>query len=161
MREGTFREDLYYRLNVFPIRIPPLRDRGDDVAELARAFVDRFCRRLGKKLAPLSESTLSRLRAYPWPGNVRELANVVERGVILSTDGIFDEQRIRRYPISLLHPEDVSLDHLARGDVLPRAVAHYLCPRTREISQRFQRALCLAPLHERNRNYHEDRCKQQ
>jgi transcriptional regulator with GAF, ATPase, and Fis domain len=93
VREGTFREDLYYRLNVFPIHIPPLRDRGDDVAELARAFLDRFCRRIGRKLAPLSESTLAHLRAYSWPGNVRELANVMERGVILSTDGIFDVER--------------------------------------------------------------------
>jgi PAS domain S-box-containing protein len=93
VRDGTFREDLYYRLNVFPIRIAPLRDRGDDIAELARAFVDRFCRRLGKKLAPLSESTILHLKAYSWPGNVRELANVVERGVILSTDGIFDVER--------------------------------------------------------------------
>ena len=93
VREGTFREDLYYRLNVFPIRIAPLRDRGDDIAELARAFLERFCGRLGQKLAPLSESTLGRLRAYSWPGNVRELANVMERGVILSTDGIFDVER--------------------------------------------------------------------
>jgi PAS domain S-box-containing protein len=93
VRDGTFREDLYYRLNVFPIRLPPLRDRGDDVAELARAFMDRFCRRMSKKLAPLSESTLSRLSTYSWPGNVRELASVMERGVILSTDGIFDVER--------------------------------------------------------------------
>jgi PAS domain S-box-containing protein len=93
VREGTFREDLYYRLNVFPVHIPPLRDRGDDVAELARAFLDRFCSRIGRKLVPLSESTLARLRAYSWPGNVRELANVMERGVILSTDGIFDVER--------------------------------------------------------------------
>jgi PAS domain S-box-containing protein len=93
VREGTFREDLYYRLNVFPIRIPPLRERGDDIALLARAFVDRFSRRMGRTLAPLSESTLARLRGCPWPGNVRELANVIERGVILSTDGIFDVER--------------------------------------------------------------------
>jgi PAS domain S-box-containing protein len=93
VREGTFREDLYYRLNVFPIRIPPLRDRGDDIAELARAFMDRFCRRMGKKLVPLSESALAQLRACSWPGNVRELANVMERGVILSTNGIFDIER--------------------------------------------------------------------
>jgi PAS domain S-box-containing protein len=93
VREGTFREDLYYRLNVFPIRVPPLRDRGDDVAELARSFMERSCHRMSKKLAPLSENTLSRLRAHSWPGNVRELANVMERGVILSTDGVFDIDR--------------------------------------------------------------------
>jgi PAS domain S-box-containing protein len=93
VREGTFREDLYYRLNVFPIRLPPLRDRGDDVLELARAFMDRFSRRMGQKLAPLSESSLASLKAQAWPGNVRELANVMERGVILATDGIFDVER--------------------------------------------------------------------
>jgi len=93
VREGAFREDLYYRLNVFPIRIPALRERGNDIAELARAFVDRLSRRFGRRLAPLSESTLARLAAYSWPGNVRELANVLERGVILSQGGAFDIDR--------------------------------------------------------------------
>jgi len=93
VKQGKFREDLYYRLNVFPIRIPPLRDRGNDIAELAQAFVDRFCRRMGRKLAPLSERTLARLRAHSWPGNVRELASVLERGVIMSTGGVFDVER--------------------------------------------------------------------
>jgi PAS domain S-box-containing protein len=93
VRDGTFREDLYYRLNVFPIRIPPLRERNGDIAELAQAFVDRFCQRFGRRLAPLSENTLARLAAYSWPGNVRELANVVERGVIISKGGSFDIDR--------------------------------------------------------------------
>jgi len=93
VREGAFREDLYYRLNVFPIRIPALRERGNDIAELAQAFVDRFARRFGRRLAPLSDSTLARLAAYAWPGNVRELANVLERGVIISKGGSFDIDR--------------------------------------------------------------------
>jgi transcriptional regulator with GAF, ATPase, and Fis domain len=93
VRAGAFREDLYYRLNVFPIRIPPLRERGDDVAELAQVFVDRFCRRMGRTLAPLSERILARLRAHSWPGNVRELANVLERGVIVSAGGVLDIDR--------------------------------------------------------------------
>ena len=93
VREGSFREDLYYRLNVFPIRIPPLRERGDDIAELAQEFVDRFGRRFGRRLAPLSQSTLARLAAYSWPGNVRELANVLERGVIISKGDTFDIDR--------------------------------------------------------------------
>jgi transcriptional regulator with GAF, ATPase, and Fis domain len=106
VREGTFREDLYYRLNVFPIRIPPLRERGGDIAELAQAFVDRFGQRFGRRLAPLSESTLARLAAYAWPGNVRELANVLERGVILSKGGTFDIDRalIDTLPRSLAPP---------------------------------------------------------
>jgi DNA-binding NtrC family response regulator len=78
-----FREDLYFRLSVFPITIPPLRERTDDVAILARHFVERFCRDLNKKALLLSPAALEELRAYPWPGNVRELQNCIERAVIL------------------------------------------------------------------------------
>jgi PAS domain S-box-containing protein len=84
--EGKFREDLYFRLNVFPIRIPPLRDRGRDVEHLAETFAQRFARHAGIHLSPLNEAQLQRLRAYEWPGNVRELQNVIERAVILTTD---------------------------------------------------------------------------
>ena len=83
--EGKFREDLYFRLNVFPIPVPPLRERGKDVSELADAFVQRFARRMGKRIAPLGEGHLQRLRAYDWPGNVRELQNVIERAIILTS----------------------------------------------------------------------------
>jgi PAS domain S-box-containing protein len=87
---GRFREDLFYRLNVFPITIPPLREREADIEELARVFLDKYARRLGRSFAPLSEPTLRKLRGYAWPGNVRELQNVVERGVLVSTSGVFD-----------------------------------------------------------------------
>jgi len=93
MVEGTFRADLFYRLNVFPITIPPLRDRGDDVIELADAFVGRFSKRLGKKVEPLSATCKQRLRSYDWPGNVRELQNVIERAIITSRDGRLDFER--------------------------------------------------------------------
>jgi PAS domain S-box-containing protein len=93
VRQGTFREDLYYRLNVFPIVVPPLRERQEDIPALAQAFVDKFARQLGRRIAPLSEAILARLRAYGWPGNVRELENVAERGVIISTRGVFDIER--------------------------------------------------------------------
>jgi PAS domain S-box-containing protein len=93
VRQGTFREDLYYRLNVFPITIPALRERREDIPELARVFLDRFSRRLGKSLAPLSDSAVKRLQAYAWPGNVRELANVIERGTIVSTGSYFEIDR--------------------------------------------------------------------
>jgi transcriptional regulator with GAF, ATPase, and Fis domain len=88
--QGAFREDLYYRLNVFPITVPSLRERREDIPALAQAFVDKFSGRLGRSIAPLAESTLARLQAYGWPGNVRELENVIERGVIISTHGVFD-----------------------------------------------------------------------
>jgi DNA-binding NtrC family response regulator len=87
--ERQFREDLYFRLSVFPIQIPPLRERGDDVLILARHFVDKFCRDLNKKLLMLSPTALDDLKAYSWPGNVRELQNCIERAVILADgDGI-------------------------------------------------------------------------
>jgi transcriptional regulator with GAF, ATPase, and Fis domain len=87
IREGKFRQDLYYRLNVFPLKVPPLRERGDDVEILARAFSERFSARLGRALTPLTAEDLARLRRYEWPGNVRELQNVIERAVITARDG--------------------------------------------------------------------------
>jgi DNA-binding NtrC family response regulator len=81
--ERQFREDLYFRLSVFPIQIPPLRERSKDVVILARSFVDRFCRDLNKPPIALSAAALDDLQAYPWPGNVRELQNCIERAVIL------------------------------------------------------------------------------
>jgi DNA-binding NtrC family response regulator len=90
--ERQFREDLYFRLSVFPIQIPPLRERGDDVLILARHFVDKFCKDLNKKLLMLSPTALDDLTAYSWPGNVRELQNCIERAVILA-DGDSIHQR--------------------------------------------------------------------
>ena len=84
VRNGKFREDLYYRLNVFPITVPPLRDRGDDITLLASMFAKRFAQRMGRTLEPPSQECIRRLQAYPWPGNVRELENVIERAVITS-----------------------------------------------------------------------------
>ena len=79
-----FREDLFFRLSVFPITVPPLRDRGNDIPLLARYFVDRFCRELKKKSLVLSSAALETLQSYRWPGNVRELQNCIERAVILA-----------------------------------------------------------------------------
>lgn len=85
--EGKFREDLFYRLNVFPIQLPPLRDRAQDIPVLAEAFAQRFAKRLGKNIVPLTPDCVERLRAYAWPGNVRELENVMERAVITASGG--------------------------------------------------------------------------
>ncbi|MGB7949782.1 MAG: sigma 54-interacting transcriptional regulator [Candidatus Binatia bacterium] len=87
VRDGKFREDLYYRLNVFPIEVPPLRERGDDVKLLATAFAAKFAQCMGRSIEPLSDDCVRRLKAYSWPGNVRELNNVIERAVITSRDG--------------------------------------------------------------------------
>ncbi|MEX5217312.1 MAG: sigma 54-interacting transcriptional regulator [Nitrospira sp.] len=86
-QQGLFRQDLFYRLNVFPILLPPLRERSDDIAELASAFAHRFAKQMGRRITPLTHDCIKRLKAYPWPGNVRELQNVVERAVITASDG--------------------------------------------------------------------------
>jgi len=84
VRDKTFREDLYYRLSVFPIALPPLRERREDIPLLVHFFVGRFAARIGKPIARIDEETMRLLCAYPWPGNVRELENVLERAVILA-----------------------------------------------------------------------------
>jgi transcriptional regulator with GAF, ATPase, and Fis domain len=85
----TFRPDLYYRLNVFPIQVPPLRARQDDLLLLLEYFIHRFGRKLGKKFSRIDRQTLELFQSYEWPGNIRELQNVVERSVILSCDEVF------------------------------------------------------------------------
>jgi len=85
MQTVRFRDDLYYRLNVFPIAVPPLRDRPEDVEPLVRHFVARFARRMQRRIETIPDDTLAALRRHPWPGNVRELENLVERSIILSS----------------------------------------------------------------------------
>ena len=87
VQAGNFRDDLYYRLNVFPIEMPPLRDRREDIGLLASAFAKRVAQRMGCIIEPLSQEILRRIRAYRWPGNIRELENVIERAVITSRNG--------------------------------------------------------------------------
>jgi PAS domain S-box-containing protein len=84
VREKTFREDLYYRLSVFPVQLPPLRDRREDIPSLALFLVNKFAARIGKRIDGIDKETMRRLLGYPWPGNVRELENVIERAVILA-----------------------------------------------------------------------------
>ena len=84
IKKGLFRKDLFYRLNVFPITIPPLRQRKEDIAPLARFFIEKFNRGLGKNISRISASTMKKMEDYEWQGNVRELMNVIERAVILS-----------------------------------------------------------------------------
>jgi len=86
---GTFRSDLFYRLNVFPIQVPTLRERADDIPVLVEYFIDRYARKSGKTIRRVNKRTLDHLRSYPWPGNVRELQNVIERSVILCETGEF------------------------------------------------------------------------
>ena len=90
VRAGTFREDLYYRLNVFPVRLPPLRERADDIPLLVQFLLNRFGTRIGKRVDGVTPQTMRRLLAYPWPGNVRELENLLERAVILASGNVID-----------------------------------------------------------------------
>ncbi|OPX18576.1 hypothetical protein BXT86_00485 [candidate division WOR-3 bacterium 4484_100] len=85
IKENKFREDLYYRLNVFPISIPPLRQRKDDIPVLAQHFLEIFAREMNKPIKEISQPAMEKLLEYPWPGNVRELQNVIERAVVLAT----------------------------------------------------------------------------
>jgi len=88
VKRGQFRIDLYYRLNVFPIRLPPLRERREDIPTLVTHCVEKFSRRIGKRIEHIPADTLAALSAYEWPGNIRELQNLIERAVILSNDGV-------------------------------------------------------------------------
>jgi transcriptional regulator with GAF, ATPase, and Fis domain len=85
---GTFRNDLYYRLNVFPVLLPPLRERSEDIPALVAHFVEIYGRRMSRQIDHIPQATMSALTAYHWPGNIRELQNLIERAVILSDDGV-------------------------------------------------------------------------
>jgi formate hydrogenlyase transcriptional activator len=87
--DGSFRSDLYYRLNVFPIEVPPLRERSEDVRPLVELFVERCAREARKTIRRISTQTLALLEQYPWPGNIRELQNIVERAVIMCESDVF------------------------------------------------------------------------
>jgi formate hydrogenlyase transcriptional activator len=88
VKRNEFRSDLYYRLNVFPILLPPLRERRDDIIPLVSYFVESFSGRIGKQIDNIPEGTLAAFEAYNWPGNIRELQNLIERAIILSNDGV-------------------------------------------------------------------------
>jgi len=101
---GEFREDLFYRLNVFPIEIPPLRDRKEDIPLLVQYFIDRYAREAGKNIRKISKETLDLFQSYPWPGNIRELRNVIERSVIVCETESFsvDESWLSQQPLRTL-----------------------------------------------------------
>ncbi len=108
IKQGKFREDLYYRLNVYPIYVPPLRDRGNDIIRLANEFITRFSRKLGVDPPKLSLESGERLLSYTWPGNIRELQNIIERSVITSKDGILK--------LGTLYPEESDSGIISPGE---------------------------------------------
>ncbi len=115
--EGRFRSDLYFRLAVFPVVVPPLRERREDILALVWAIVDEVGRKMGKRIDAIDEASLVALQRYPWPGNVRELRNVVERAIILSDDGtLVIELPRRRAPSAAVGStlEDLERHHILR-----------------------------------------------
>jgi PAS domain S-box-containing protein len=110
---GTFREDLFYRLNVFPIEIPPLRERSEDIPLLVQYFIDRYAREAGKNIRNISKETVDLFQSYPWPGNIRELRNVIERSVIVCETESFsvDESWLSRQPLRTSPTSERELRH--------------------------------------------------
>jgi transcriptional regulator with PAS, ATPase and Fis domain len=108
---GTFRSDLFYRLNVFPIDIPSLRERRDDIPLLVEYFIDRFARKAGKTFQAVNKRSLDLLQSYPWPGNIRELQNVIERSVIIceTENFLVDESWLSRRPPATVPSRELAL----------------------------------------------------
>jgi len=117
--QGTFRSDLYYRLNVFPLEVPPLRERQSDILQLATFFLARYSRNLGKKMEGISSVAAESLKNYSWPGNVRELQNVIERALILSPASILgSDNELINIPVAEANPEK---DKVSEPEVAPAA----------------------------------------
>jgi len=114
LEQGTFREDLYYRLNVVPINIPPLREHKEDIPYLVVYFIERFARDSGKPIQGITPAGLDLLTEFHWPGNVRELENIIERAVAFSTGQVIDVRDIH-LDISPSRPSAASTDFLPEG----------------------------------------------
>jgi formate hydrogenlyase transcriptional activator len=118
VQAGTFRQDLFYRLNVFPIQIPSLRERASDIPLLSEYFIERYARKVGKRIGHVSNETLALFNHYDWPGNIRELQNVIERGVILCDGDTFtvDENWLVRAPQARVRSEQALDTAVARRE---------------------------------------------
>jgi transcriptional regulator with GAF, ATPase, and Fis domain len=115
---GTFRSDLFYRLNVFPIEIPPLRERREDIPVLVEYFIDRCARNVGKNIRGIEKNSLDLLQSYPWPGNIRELQNVIERSVIMCETENFSVDK------TWLLPETIPTQPTDQAELHQRLQAH-------------------------------------
>jgi formate hydrogenlyase transcriptional activator len=118
VQDGEFREDLYYRLNIFPISLPPLRERKRDIPELVRYFVEQFATSMDKIIETISEETMRSVLSHSWPGNIRELQNYVARGVILSTDGVFEPAELEKFEPALTEISNSTLEDKVRQEIL-------------------------------------------
>ena len=121
VRENSFRADLYYRLNVFPIHLPPIRERKEDIPLLTRFFVNKYMLKIGKRIEKIGQGTMNRLMAYSWPGNIRELENIIERAIILSKGSsleIEDELFPSLDPPDQEENRPLTLEKVERGHIL-------------------------------------------
>jgi transcriptional regulator with GAF, ATPase, and Fis domain len=116
VKEGTFRKDLFYRLNVFPINMPPLRERRDDIPQLIWFFVKEYNTKMGKTIDQIPMKTIDLLKNYYWPGNIRELKNVIERAMILSTGKMLKIDRLEAEEAD--SQEDLSLKAIEKSHIL-------------------------------------------
>jgi formate hydrogenlyase transcriptional activator len=117
-QDREFREDLYYRLNVFPIYLPPLRERKADIPELVEYFVQLFAASMDKSIESIPQETMRSLVRHHWPGNIRELQNYVARGVILSNDGVFEPAPLESYEQSEPEISNPTLEDKVRREIL-------------------------------------------
>ncbi|HEX4786775.1 MAG TPA: helix-turn-helix domain-containing protein [Candidatus Sulfotelmatobacter sp.] len=122
VQEGNFREDLYYRLNVIEIRLPPLRERREDIPLLAEHFIQRISSELGKDVAGISEESLKMLIAHDWPGNVRELENVIERALVTCHNGNLSEQDFSWLQHESAQPQGWEVPDVPLGELERRAI---------------------------------------
>lgn len=118
VRDREFREDLYYRLNIFPIALPPLRDRKADIPEFVKYFVDQFAASMDKPIETIPEGMMRTLVRHSWPGNIRELQNYVARGVILSSGGVLEPAALDRHEIAPLETPNATLEDKVRQEIL-------------------------------------------
>jgi formate hydrogenlyase transcriptional activator len=115
VKRSEFRSDLYYRLNVFPVTLPPLRDRREDIPPLVEHYVELFCHRMGKSIDTIPQEFVEACKSYSWPGNIRELQNVIERAVILSNEGSLPNLlRPTRAPVLVAFPPSTTLKESER-----------------------------------------------
>jgi len=120
VKRNEFRSDLYYRLNVFPIPLPPLRARREDIPALVEHFVEIYSRRMGKQIDQVSKETMSELTSYPWPGNIRELQNFIERSVIVTSGNILQpplaslRTAVEVESLGAITLEDAERDHIIK-----------------------------------------------
>jgi transcriptional regulator with PAS, ATPase and Fis domain len=117
VKEGSFREDLYYRLNVFSISLPPLRGRRGDIARLAHHFLEKYSRQMNKKMDGFSPEAMHALKAYDWPGNVRELENAVERAMVVSGGSVIEREHLPMHTVNGGRIEGKRLEDIERKHI--------------------------------------------